>query len=88
MDNSDIIINDDDNIKMQKEILKEEENKENQGNKMQIEEEKKEKNKEEEKNSDTETDFCAEKNEKIKLYEQFWFIEKILIDPFIVCYFL
>ena len=86
-DNSDTIINNDD-IKLQKEILKEEENKEKQGNKMQIEEEKKEKNKEEEKNSDTETDFCAEKNEKIKLYEQFWFIEKILIDPFIVCYFL
>ncbi len=86
-DNSDTIINNDD-IKLQKEILKEEENKEKQGNKMQTEEEKKEKNKEEEKNSDTETDFCAEKNEKIKLYEQFWFIEKILIDPFIVCYFL
>ena len=86
-DNSDTIINNDD-IKLQKEILKEEENKEKQGNKMQIEEEKKEKNKEEEKNSDTETDFCAEKNEKIKLYEQFWFIEKILIEPFIVCYFL
>ena len=86
-DNSDTIINNDD-IKLQKEILKEEENKEKQGNKMQIEEEKKEKNKEEEKNSDTETDFCAEKNEKIKLYEQFRFIEKILIEPFIVCYFL
>ena len=86
-DNSDTIINNDD-IKLQKEILKEEENKEKQGNKMQIEEEKKEKNKEEEKNSDTETDFCAEKNEKIKLYEQFWFIEKILIESFIVCYFL
>ena len=86
-DNSDTIINNDD-IKLQKEILKEEENKEKQGNKMQIEEEKKEKNKKKKKNSDTETDFCAEKNEKIKLYEQFWFIEKILIDPFIVCYFL
>ena len=86
-DNSDTIINNDD-IKLQKEILKEEENKEKEGNKMQIEEEKKEKNKEEEKNSDTETDFCAEKNEKIKLYEQFRFIEKILIEPFIVCYFL
>jgi len=85
-DNSDTVINDDD-IKMQKDVLKEKE-KEVEENKMQIEEEKKDKNKEEEKNSETETDFCAEKNEKIKLYEQFWFIEKILIDPFIVCYFL
>ena len=85
-DNSDTVINDDD-IKMQKDLLKEKE-KEVEENKMQIEEEKKDKNKEEEKNSETETDFCAEKNEKIKLYEQFWFIEKILIDPFIVCYFL
>ena len=85
-DNSDTVINDDD-IKMQKDLLKEKE-KEGEENKMQIEEEKKDKNKEEEKNSETETDFCAEKNEKIKLYEQFWFIEKILIDPFIVCYFL
>ena len=25
------------------------------------------------------------KNEKIKLYEQFWVIEKILISPFMVC---
>ena len=84
-DNSDTVINDDD-IKMQKDLLKEKKIEEN---KMQIEEEeKKDKNKEEEKNSETETDFCAEKNEKIKLYEQFWFIEKILIDPFIVCYFL
>ena len=86
-DNSDTVINDDDDIKMQKDLLKEKE-KEVEENKMQIEEEKKDKNKEEEKNSETETDFCAEKNEKIKLYEQFWFIEKILIDPFIVCYFL
>ena len=85
-DNSDTVINDDD-IKMQKDLLKEKE-KEVEENTMQIEEEKKDKNKEEEKNSETETDFCAEKNEKIKLYEQFWFIEKILIDPFIVCYFL
>ena len=85
-DNSDTVINDDD-IKMQKDLLKEKE-KEVEENKMQIEEEKKDKNKEEEKNSETETDFCAEKNEKIKLYEQFWLIEKILIDPFIVCYFL
>ena len=85
-DNSDTVINDDD-IKMQKDLLKEKE-KDVEENKMQIEEEKKDKNKEEEKNSETETDFCAEKNEKIKLYEQFWFIEKILIDPFIVCYFL
>ena len=85
-DNSDTVINDDD-IKMQKDLLKEKE-KEAEENKTQIEEEKKDKNKEEEKNSETETDFCAEKNEKIKLYEQFWFIEKILIDPFIVCYFL
>ena len=82
-DNSDTVINDDD-IKMQKELLNEKENTE--GNKMQIEEEKKEKNKEGEKSSESETDFYAEKNEKIKFYEQFWLIEKILINPFIVCY--
>ena len=79
-DNSDTVINDDD-IKEQKDLLKEKEE-----NKMQIEEEKKEKNKEGEKSSESETDFCAEKNEKIKFYEQFWLIEKILINPFIVCY--
>jgi hypothetical protein len=80
-DNSDTVINDDDDIKEQKDLLKEKEE-----NKMQIEEEKKEKNKEGEKSSESETDFCAEKNEKIKFYEQFWLIEKILINPFIVCY--
>ena len=81
-DNSDTVINDDE-IKEQKDLLNE---KEKEDNKMQIEEEKKEKNKEGEKSSESETDFCAEKNEKIKFYEQFWLIEKILINPFIVCY--
>ena len=80
-DNSDTVINDDE-IKEQKDLLNE---KEKEDNKMQIEEEKKEK-KEGEKSSESETDFCAEKNEKIKFYEQFWLIEKILINPFIVCY--
>ena len=51
---------------------------------MPIEEEKNEK-KEEDKNSESMTDACGEKNEKIKLYEQFWVIEKILINPFMVC---
>ena len=77
-DNSDTFINDED-IKMQKE--------EEEKNKMQIEEEKK-KNNEEEKNSESITDICgdrSEKNEKIKLYEQFWNIQKIMINPFIVC---
>ena len=83
-DNSDTVINDDE-IKEQKDLLNEKE-KEKEDNKMQIEEEKKEKNKEGEKSSESETDFCAEKNEKIKFYEQFWLIEKILINPFIVCY--
>ena len=82
-DNSDTVINDDE-IKEQKDLLNEKE-KEKEDNKMQIEEEKKEK-KEGEKSSESETDFCAEKNEKIKFYEQFWLIEKILINPFIVCY--
>ena len=82
-DNSDTVINDDE-IKEQKDLLNE---KEKEDNKMQIEEEKKEK-KEGEKSSESETDFCAEKNEKIKFYEQFWLIEKILINPFIVCYIL
>lgn len=77
-DNSDTVINDED-IKMQKEILKE-----NEENKMEIEE-KNEKNKDEEKNSESETDLFMEKNEKKKLYEQFWVIEKILINPFMVC---
>jgi hypothetical protein len=80
-DNSDTVINDED-IKMQKEVLKE--NEENEGNKMEIEE-KNEKNKDEEKNSESETDLFMEKNEKKKLYEQFWVIEKILINPFMVC---
>ena len=81
-DNSDTVINDDE-IKIQKEELNDKEKEEN--NKMQIEEEKKE-IKEEEKNSESVTDLCAEKNnEKYKLYEQFWNIEKILINPFIVC---
>ena len=80
-DNSDTVINDDE-IKEQKDLLNE---KEKEDNKMQIEEEKKEK-KEGEKSSESETDFCAEKNEKIKFYEQFWLIEKIQINPFIVCY--
>ena len=71
-DNSDTVINDED-IKMQKEVLKE-----NEENKMEIEE-KNEKNKDEEKNSESETDLFMEKNEKKKLYEQFWVIEKILI---------
>ena len=74
-DNSDTVINDED-IKMQKEVLKE--NEENEENKMEIEE-KNEKNKDEEKNSESETDLFMEKNEKKKLYEQFWVIEKILI---------
>jgi hypothetical protein len=77
-DNSDTVINDED-IKMQKEVLKE-----NEENKMEIEE-KNEKNKDEEKNSESETDLFMEKNEKKKLYEQFWVIEKILINPFMVC---
>ena len=80
-DNSDTVINDED-IKMQKEVLKE--NEENEENKMEIEE-KNEKNKAEEKNSESETDLFMEKNEKKKLYEQFWVIEKILINPFMVC---
>lgn len=80
-DNSDTVINDED-IKMQKEVLKE--NQENEENKMEIEE-KNEKNKDEEKNSESETDLFMEKNEKKKLYEQFWVIEKILINPFMVC---
>ena len=80
-DNSDTVINDED-IKMQKEVLKE--NEENEENKMEIEE-KNEKNKDEEKNSESETDLFMEKNEKKKLYEQFWVIEKILINPFMVC---
>ena len=79
-DNSDTVINDED-IKMQKEVLKE--NEENEENKMEIEE-KNEKNKDEEKNSESETDLFMEKNEKKKLYEQFWVIEKILINPFMV----
>ena len=77
-DNSDTVINDED-IKMQKEVLKE-----NEENKMEIEE-KNGKNKDDEKNSESETDLFMEKNEKKKLYEQFWVIEKILINPFMVC---
>ena len=48
-----------------------------------IEEEKKETDKKNINNNMPE--LCAEKNEKIKIYEQFWVIEKILISPFMVC---
>ena len=81
-DNSDTVINDD-NEKMEKEEIKLKEK----NNNMVIEEEQKD-NKEEEKNeksSETEIDLNGEKNEKIKLYEQFWNIEKIMINPFMVC---
>ena len=76
-DNSDTIINDED-AKMQPQKEKADEN-----NKMIIEEEKKETDKKNINNDMPE--LCAEKNEKIKLYEQFWVIEKILINPFMVC---
>ena len=76
-DNSDTIINDED-AKMQPQKEKADEN-----NKMIIEEEKKETDKKNINNNMPE--LCAEKNEKIKLYEQFWVIEKILISPFMVC---
>ena len=76
-DNSDTIINDED-AKMQPQKEKADEN-----NKMIIEEEKKETDKKNINNNMPE--LCAEKNEKIKIYEQFWVIEKILISPFMVC---
>ena len=76
-DNSDTIINDED-AKMNPEKEKADEN-----NKMIIEEEKKETDKKNINNNMPE--LCAEKNEKIKIYEQFWVIEKILISPFMVC---
>ena len=75
-DNSDTVVNDEDN-KVQNEKEKADDN-----NKMIIEEEKKETDK---KNNNTVPDLYTEKNEKIKLYEQFWVIEKILINPFMVC---
>ena len=78
-DNSDTIINDED-AKMNPEKQKE---KADENNKMIIEEEKKETDKKNINNNMPE--LCAEKNEKIKLYEQFWVIEKILINPFMVC---
>ena len=77
-DNSDTVINDED-AKMQTEKEKE---KGDENNKMVIEEEKKETDK---KNNSNIPEVCAEKNEKIKLYEQFWVVEKILINPFMVC---
>ena len=78
-DNSDTIINEED-AKMNPEKEKE---KADENNKMIIEEEKKETDKKNINNNMPE--LCAEKNEKIKLYEQFWVIEKILICPFMVC---
>ena len=78
-DNSDTIINDED-AKMNPEKEKE---KADENNKMIIEEEKKETDKKNINNNMPE--LCAEKNENIKLYEQFWVIEKILISPFMVC---
>ena len=76
-DNSDTVVNDEDN-KVQNEKEKADDN-----NKMIIEEKKKETDKKNINNNMPE--LCAEKNEKIKLYEQFWVIEKILINPFMVC---
>jgi hypothetical protein len=82
-DNSDTIINDED-AKMNPEKEKEKEKeKADENNKMIIEEEKKETDKKNINNNMPE--LCAEKNEKIKIYEQFWVIEKILISPFMVC---
>ena len=75
-DNSDTVVNDEDN-KVQNEKEKADDN-----NKMIIEEEKKGTDK---KNNNSIPDLYTEKNEKIKLYEQFWVIEKILINPFMVC---
>ena len=60
-----------------------EKEKADENNKMIIEEEKKETDKKNINNNMPE--LCAEKNEKIKIYEQFWVIEKILISPFMVC---
>ena len=84
-DNSDTVINDEDDVKMQNEKNKEKE-KADDVNKMEIEEEKKDIDKKDvdKKNTDNKMDL-GEKNEKIKLYEQFWVIEKILISPFMVC---
>ena len=84
-DNSDTVINDEDDVKMQNEKNKEKE-KADDVNKMEIEEDKKEIDKKDvdKKNTDNKMDL-GEKNEKIKLYEQFWVIEKILISPFMVC---
>ena len=84
-DNSDTVINDEDDVKMQNEKNKEKE-KADDVNKMEIEEDKKEIDKKnvDKKNTDNIKDLGG-KNEKIKLYEQFWFIEKILISPFMVC---
>ena len=79
-DNSDTIINDED-AKMNPEKEKE---KADENNKMIIEEEKKETDKKKNINNNM-PELCAEKNEKIKIYEQFWVIEKILISPFMVC---
>ena len=79
-DNSDTVINDEDDVKMQNEKNKEKE-KADDVNKMEIEEDKKDVDK---KNIDNIKDLGG-KNEKIKLYEQFWVIEKILISPFMVC---
>ena len=83
-DNSDTVINDDD-IKMNKEEIKG--NEDNNNNQMIVEEEQKDIKEEEknEKSSETELDLSAEKNQKIKLYEQFWNIEKVMINPFMVC---
>ena len=38
-----------------------------------------------EKEKDKEINIRKEENEKMKFYKQFWIIEKILIDPFMVC---
>ena len=41
--------------------------------------------KEDKNNNDIEIFINKEQNEKIKFFEKFWIIEKILINPFMVC---
>ena len=82
-DNSDTVLNDE-------EAKTEEEKNKYQKNKMIVEEEnkpeiKESKNiKDDKNNNDSEIIISKEQNEKIKFFEQFWIIEKILINPFMV----
>ena len=83
-DNSDTVINDDENPKMEIEDEIIDNKNQKMDNKIDTED-KKDELKVESKVSVNDISLVREENEKIKFFEQFWVIEKILLNPFMVC---